>query len=150
MASCVFCAIVAGEAPASVVHRDDLVWAFLDIAPLVPGHTLVVPVAHAEGLGDLDPAAGGRMFRVAQRVAGALRGVEPGLGGVNLFLADGRGAGQEVMHAHLHVLPRRRGDGVRIDLGIVHRRHPDRAELDETADRLRTALRRERDDGASC
>lgn len=133
-----------------MIHRDDRVWAFMDIAPLVPGHALVVPVAHAEGLRDLDPAAGGRMFAVAQRVAAGLRRIDPDLGGVNLFLADGRGAGQEVMHAHLHVLPRRRGDGVRIDLGLAHRRHPSRAELDETAARLREAVGDEQDGGRSC
>lgn len=147
MSSCVFCAIVAGAAPASVIWRDDCVWAFLDIAPLVPGHALVVPVGHAEGLRDLAPEAGMALFRVAQQVAGGLRRIDPGLGGVNLFLADGREAGQEILHVHLHVLPRRRGDGVRIDLGPVHRRHPDREELNEMAARLRAALPGEHDDG---
>jgi len=140
VASCVFCAILAGESPASVVHRDDLVWAFMDIAPLNAGHALVVPVAHAVGLRDLDAAAGAAMFRVGQRVANALRRSDLRVDGIDLFLADGREAGQEVMHVHLHVLPRFAGDGVRIDLGPRHRGSPTRGDLDAVAAQVRAGL----------
>jgi diadenosine tetraphosphate (Ap4A) HIT family hydrolase len=133
--SCVFCAIAAGREPASVVYADDDLLAFLDVRPVNPGHTLVVPRRHAVGLADLDPLLGGRMFQVAQRVAGALRGSGVRCEGVNLFLADGQAASQEVFHVHLHVLPRFRGDAFRLSVGrsVI----PDRAELDQLAARLR-------------
>ena len=72
-AGCVFCDIVAGRGAASVVHSDEAVLAFLDIRPLATGHLLVIPRAHAAYLADLDPAVGGHMFGVAQRMTAALR-----------------------------------------------------------------------------
>ncbi len=134
---CVFCEIAAGRAPASMVHSDDTVIAFLDIRPVNAGHLLVVPREHAAGLSDLDPAAGSAVFAVAQRLAGALRTCGVPCEGVNLFLADGEVAGQEVPHVHLHVLPRLPGDGFRLDVKFLS---PDRADLDATAGRIRGTL----------
>ena len=136
---CVFCAIVAGTAEASIVHSDEHVVAFMDIRPVVPGHLLVVPRRHAVGLADLDPEDGARVFRVAQRLARALRDSalrDSGLrcDGVNLFLADGVAAGQEVFHVHLHVLPRHPGDGFRLQFDA---KFPPRTELDEHARLIR-------------
>jgi histidine triad (HIT) family protein len=133
---CVFCAIVAGTAPASVVHSDERVLAFMDIRPVVAGHLLVVPRRHAVGLADLDPDDGARVFEVARTLAAAVRTSMPAAG-VNLFLADGAAAGQEVFHAHLHVLPRNPGDGFRLRFEA---RTPRRAELDATAATIRAAL----------
>ncbi len=112
---CVFCAIVAGTEPASIVHEDDGTHAFMTIGPVTPGHLLVIPKRHAPYLSDLDEETGACLFVVAMRLARALR--ESGLRceGVNLFLADGQAAFQEVFHAHLHVFPRFEGDGFRID-----------------------------------
>lgn len=133
---CPFCAIVAGEAPASVVAEDEATLAFLDIEPSNPGHALVVPREHASGLADLPEQTGGRLFRVGMRVASALRSaVDPD--GVNLFLADGEAAGQEVFHVHLHVLPRHEDD----DVAFVGDPAPmDRADLDAVAESLRIHL----------
>jgi len=111
MSSCIFCDIVAGLAPASVVHRDDCCLAFMDIQPVTPGHLLIVPLAHAASLADLDPAIGGRLFAAAQRVASGIRLSGLRADGINFFLADGEAAGQEVFHVHLHVFPRFAGDG---------------------------------------
>ena len=133
-AGCVFCDIVAGRAPASVVHSDDSVIAFLDIRPLNTGHLLVIPRAHAAYLADLDPALGGHMFAVAQRMAAALRRSGLPCDGVNLFLADGEAAFQEVFHVHLHVVPRTAGDGFRLQ---AKWRSPSRAELESVAARVR-------------
>ncbi|MFO7547885.1 MAG: HIT family protein [Acidimicrobiia bacterium] len=134
---CVFCAIVAGEADASVVATTDRAVAFMDLVPIGEGHTLVVPRAHAVGLRDLDPADAAEVMQLGRRVATAQ--FAAGLAeGVNLFLADGAVAGQEVSHAHLHVLPRRPDDGLRIQLPSTTR--PDRAELDAVAARLTAAL----------
>jgi diadenosine tetraphosphate (Ap4A) HIT family hydrolase len=136
---CVFCRIVAGTAPASVVHSDSTAVAFLDIAPVTPGHLLVVPRAHAVGLADLAADTGAHLFRVAQRLAAGLRRSGVRCDGVNLFLADGEVAFQEVFHVHLHVLPRSRGDGFKLSYSAGS---PSRAELDETADAIRLGLDR--------
>ena len=136
---CVFCDIVAGRGPASLVHSDETVIAFLDLRPVTTGHLLVIPRAHAAFLADLDPAVGGLMFGVAQRMAAALRRSGLRCDGVNLFLADGEAAFQEVFHVHLHVIPRTPGDGFRIR---AKWRPPARAELDLVADRVRDGLAR--------
>jgi len=136
---CVFCRIVAGTAPASIAYADDRVVAFLDIAPMTPGHLLVVPRVHVPGLAELDPDLGGHVFQVAQRLAAALRRSGLRCDGVNLFLADGAAAFQEVFHVHLHVLPRSRGDGLK--LGYKAGR-PSRPELERQAAAIRTGLDR--------
>jgi diadenosine tetraphosphate (Ap4A) HIT family hydrolase len=107
---CIFCAIVAGRADASVVHEDETAVAFLDIHPITPGHALVVPRRHAASLAELDAGDGGHLFQVAMRVAAALRASPLRVEGMNLFLSDGHAAGQDVFHVHLHVLPRFTGD----------------------------------------
>ena len=72
-ADCIFCAIVAGSAPASIVYDDADLLAFMDIRPVTPGHLLIIPKRHAPFLADLDEATGARMFTVAMRLAQALR-----------------------------------------------------------------------------
>lgn len=135
---CPFCAIVAGEAPASVVYEDDTAVAFLDIRPANPGHTLVVPRMHADRLAELSEAAGEHAFGVGMRVAAALRGSpDVRTDGVNFFLADGEAAGQEVFHVHLHVVPRIEGDAVVLS---TEASEADREELDELAAGLATQL----------
>ena len=111
MDECIFCDIIAGKAPANFVYRDDLCAAFMDIRPVNPGHVLVVPLVHAVLLPELDEASVRQMFYVAQQVDAALRKSGILCEAVNLFLADGRAAGQDVMHIHLHVIPRAVGDG---------------------------------------
>lgn len=128
---CPFCAIVTGDAPASVVYEDDTVVAFLDIRPANPGHTLVVPRVHSDGLAGLSEADGEHVFGVAMRVAAAIRGSEDlRSDGINLFLADGEAAGQEVFHVHLHVVPRIEDDSVTFSTGA---READREDLDDVA-----------------
>lgn len=134
---CVFCAIVAGDLPASTVYDDDRVLAFADIRPATTGHLLVVPKRHAADLAALEPQDGARMFQVAQRLAAGLRNSPLEPEGVNLFLADGEVAGQEVFHAHLHVLPRRTGDGFGVHADFAS---PSREELDRVAGLVRDAL----------
>jgi histidine triad (HIT) family protein len=114
---CPFCSIVAGTLPASIVCQDDLCCAFMDINPINPGHALVVPIRHAAGLAELDSPTGAQLFTLARRLASAQRSSLPDCSGVNLFLADGKAAGQEVFHVHLHVIPRRERDGVRFQRG---------------------------------
>jgi len=131
---CAFCEIVAGRLPSSQVYADDDVLAFLDIRPVTAGHLLVIPRAHAARLTDLPPGDGARMFAVAQQLADALYRSGLPCEGVNLYLADGVAAGQEVFHSHLHVLPRSADDGFRLTAQF---QHPHRDELDAVAARIR-------------
>jgi histidine triad (HIT) family protein len=109
--ACPFCAIAAGAAPAAIVADEGDVLAFLDLRQAVPGHVLVVPRRHAADLYALTPDEASAAMRLAQRVAQALRAAfdPPGL---NLWQSNGHAAGQEVFHFHLHVQPRRVGDGL--------------------------------------
>lgn len=140
MDTCVFCEIMAGRAPASIVYEDNMCCAFMDTSAVNPGHVLVVPRQHAPDLARLDPEAGAAMFGVAQRVAAALRKAEIRCEGVNLLLADGAAAGQVVMHVHMHVLPRYQGDGFGFRHGPQERLKPARAELDLIASRIHKAM----------
>jgi histidine triad (HIT) family protein len=140
MNRCVFCEIVGGRSPSSVVFQDERCIAFMDIQPVNPGHLLVVPIEHAATLSDLDEDVGAHVFRVAQRLAGALRASGIRCEGINLFLADGEAAGQEVFHVHLHVLPRFYGDGFGLRFGPNYTNKPDRQELEAAAQRVCDAL----------
>jgi histidine triad (HIT) family protein len=134
---CIFCRIVAGEAPASFVHRDELVSAFLDIRPVSPGHLLVIPNEHVIYTHDLPDATADHLFAVARRLARSLRQTDAvRADGVNLFVADGEAAGQDVFHAHLHVIPRFPEDGFEIDAAAWRNPSPSRAELDTLATAL--------------
>jgi histidine triad (HIT) family protein len=142
--SCVFCRIVAGEEPASIVHSDADVTAFMDISPVVPGHTLVIPNHHTPGLDGLDDQAGARVMAVATRVAVALPEAGVRCEGVNLFLANGAVAGQTVFHVHMHVIPRFMGDPFKIRVSPWRRGTPTRPQLDDQASKLHEALERVR------
>lgn len=138
---CIFCSLIAGRLDVSWIYRDATVAAFMDIQPVTPGHLLVVPTRHAAYLADLAPEVGGKVFQVAQWVAAAIRGSGLQVEGINLFLADGEAAGQEVSHVHLHVFPRFRGDGFGLRLPPGYPNKPPRAELDRIAGLIRQAGR---------
>jgi histidine triad (HIT) family protein len=138
--ACIFCDIVKGDAPSSVVYSDDVAMAFMDIRPVNAGHLLVVPRAHARHLAGMDPDAGAHLFRVGMRMAAAVRRSGVRCDGVNLFLADGEAAGQEVFHVHLHVIPRFWGDGFGFRFGPGYDELPRRGELDDVAAGIRAAL----------
>lgn len=109
-AACKFCQIIAGEIPAHFVLDTDDVVAFLDHRPLFPGHTLVLPRAHVETLADLPGDRVGPFFRQVQRVEGAVRTAMEAEGS---FVAENNVVSQSVPHLHVHVVPRRRKDGLR-------------------------------------
>jgi diadenosine tetraphosphate (Ap4A) HIT family hydrolase len=134
---CVFCDIVAGRAPASFVYQDENAVAFMDIRPVNQGHVLIVPRAHAATLVELCPDLAAHLMRVGQQMDAALRASGLPCEGVNLHLADGEAAGQDVFHVHLHVIPRFHGDGMHIR---ANRLSPDTASLDQAAARIRAAL----------
>lgn len=134
MNPCIFCDILAGQKPAYFVHRDDLCAAFMDNHPVNPGHVLVVPIQHAAMLADVDEDTAGHLLKVALRVEVAIRSSGIQCEGVNLYLADGRTAGQEVMHVHLHVIPRYSGDGHHLRFNPVYFTRPSSDELEKNAD----------------
>jgi histidine triad (HIT) family protein len=133
---CVFDAIVDGSAPAHVVLDDGALLAFLDARPVFPGHTLVVPKEHWVTMADLPPALLGPLLEAGRQVAAAQRSA---LGAEGTFLAFNDVVSQSVPHVHLHVVPRRRGDGLR-GFFWPRSRYSDQTEAAEIAARLRSAL----------
>lgn len=138
--SCIFCRIIAGQAEASFVYRDETVSAFMDIRPINPGHLLVVPNRHASGLGGVDDEVGGQMFIVGRKLALALMRSGLRCDGINLFVADGGAAGQTVFHSHLHVVPRHTGDGFGFHFPAGYARGASRADLDAIATKVSAVL----------
>jgi len=124
--SCVFCAVVAGEAPAIPVYEDDGYLAILDIRPIVRGHVLVIPKVHTVDLTDTPPETVAGMMRIGQRVAKAARASELHADGNNVVINDGKAAFQSVFHIHLHVAPRKSGDKLFFVKGLVVRYDSDR------------------------
>jgi histidine triad (HIT) family protein len=110
---CLFCRIVAGEIPATIVREDDRTVAFMDINPATRGHLLVVPREHSENLLEIGAADLAACAAAAQELAG-LVGERLGADGVNLLNSCGREAWQTVFHFHLHVIPRYAGDPLRL------------------------------------
>ena len=140
MEDCIFCRIVARVTQASIVYSDEKALAFMDIQPVNTGHVLVIPTHHASRLAELDEETGAQMFRVAMWVAESLSLSRVKCEGVNLHLADGEAAGQEVMHVHLHIIPRFTGDGFGIRFGHHNRLKPDKKELDKVALDIRKSM----------
>ena len=137
MTNCIFCDILAGLAPASFIHLDNLCAAFMDIRPVNPGHVLVVPRAHAALLSELDEVTVGRVLQVAQRVDVVLRASGIKCEAVNLIISDGAAAGQEVPHVHLHVIPRFRGDGHHFRFSPAYFTRTPASELGKNAELIR-------------
>lgn len=133
---CVFCAIVRGESPAHRVYADDRVEAFLDVKPLFLGHTLLVPRVHVATLPDLPPDLVPHFFAVAQRVDHAVVTATEADGSMTLI---NNVISQSVPHLHLHVIPRRRGDGLRWWLG-PRRKYDDDAHAERMAGTIAMAL----------
>jgi histidine triad (HIT) family protein len=117
----------------------------MDIQPVNEGHILVVPRVHAAHLAHLEIETGAQLFRVGMALSGAIRQSGVRCEGVNLFLADGEAAGQEVFHVHLHVIPRFRGDGFGFRFPAGYHTLPERRELDGVAADIRRILEVERD-----
>lgn len=136
--TCIFCDIIAGRAPASFVYEDEVVVAFMTIGPVNPGHVLVIPREHTAYMSEMDEHTGAHLFRVTMRVAEAIRRSGVRCEGINLFLADGEAAFQEVFHVHMHVFPRFKGDAFRLsaDWSV----QPSRGELDEVAGAIQRAV----------
>ena len=132
MSDCLFCKIVAGEIPCHRVYEDDHTLAFLDIGPIIEGHTLVIPKQHGVTLDELSDESAAACGVAVKRVGGAVASVT-GCAGWNVKQNNGAVAGQEVMHVHFHIIPRNVDDGLRGPW-------PAGSLDDATAARLRTAI----------
>lgn len=139
MSECVFCAILTGRAPGSFVYQDDQVAAFLDLFPVHPGHTLVVPRLHVPDLTTCPPELAARVFQVSARLAPAIVRAT-GAAGFNVWTANGKVAGQEVFHLHLHLLPRHPNDSFGLRFPRDYPREAGRGALDGMAEKVRAGL----------
>jgi histidine triad (HIT) family protein len=138
---CVFCRIIAGEEMVSIVYEDDRALAFMDIQPASPGHVLVVSRAHHEDLFDVPDDVAAHCLRVAKRLAPGIRQAA-GAGAVNLFSANGKAGGQDVLHFHLHLIPVREGEPFDLQLPKADAPVPSRSELNVMAARIGRAVQR--------
>jgi len=133
---CIFCKIAAGTIPSIRLYEDAETLAFMDINPANDGHCLVMPKAHAPTVFEIAAADFAAAARTAAKVARAVdRALTPD--GINLLQANGPGAAQSVQHLHIHVLPRRQGDGLLLNWTP---RPGDRARIAEIAERIKAAL----------
>jgi histidine triad (HIT) family protein len=136
MSQCIFCRIMAREIPATVVHEDEHVLAFMDLGQVNPGHVLVALKSHAENLYDLNDAQAGAVLRAAARVARAIRDAfDPE--GLSVYQANGAAAGQTVFHYHVHLVPRHDGDGMALTWPV---KNPPRDKLEAYAAKIRASL----------
>lgn len=109
--NCIFCKIIAGQIPCHKVLEDADVLAFLDIGPLAPGHILVIPKAHYATIDAAPAEVGASLGRALPRLVRAVRSATDAAG-VNVLQNNGKAAGQEVPHLHVHLIPRNAGDGL--------------------------------------
>ena len=140
LSHCIFCDIIKGAAEVSVCYEDTESIAFMDIQPVNPGHVLVVSRQHFESFHDLPKHLGTHLFEVAMQLAPAIRKVS-GAEGMNVIVSSGAAAGQDVYHFHIHLIPRRMGDGFDVRLPFAESDMPDRTVLDMMAARIIGALR---------
>jgi histidine triad (HIT) family protein len=136
--TCLFCRIVSGEVPATVVYEDDVSFAFLDHRPLFHGHTLLVPREHVETLGELPSSQVEPYFKAAQLLA---RAVESGLDAEGTFVAMNNRVSQSVPHLHVHVVPRRRKDGLK-GFFWPRTKYKDEEEMRVAQNKIAAALRK--------
>jgi len=135
-ADCIFCKIIRGEIPSFKLFEDDKVFAFMDINPVHPGHSLVIPKFHTPNIFEAPPEWAAATVNGVQRLARAVeKTVSPD--GINILQANGPGAAQSVFHLHMHVVPRKNGDELPMNWGI---RPGDMAEIEALAADIRANL----------
>lgn len=137
---CIFCELIHGGGEVSMCYEDSQALAFMDIQPVNAGHVLVVPRAHHESLHDVPPDLARHLFDVALRIAPIVKRLA-GADGLNVIVNSGAAAGQDVFHYHVHVIPRRAGDGFSVHLPFPGSTPPDRTLLDAMAARIIAELR---------
>ncbi len=137
---CIFCKIVEGELPCTKVYEDDDTLAFMDIGPVVKGHTLVIPKEHYDPITGTPPGVLQKLIVVVQKVAQAqIKGL--GADGLNVTQANGSVAGQVVPHIHFHVIPRFESDGHKWNW--LAKEYDNQEEMQAHADKIKEGLREE-------
>jgi histidine triad (HIT) family protein len=137
---CPFCDIIGGAGEVSVCYEDAVAIAFMDIQPVNDGHVLVVPRVHYERVDDLPREVGLHLYQVAVQLMPVIQQVT-GCHDLNIVVNSGSAAGQDVFHFHVHIIPRRAGDGFDVPLPFPGSEMPDRTRLDAMAVRIISALR---------
>lgn len=133
---CLFCQIISGQAPANKVYEDNNIIAILDIHPVNPGHTLIIPKKHSMNLLDQDDEVLKEMMIATKKVAAAiLQGL--GYSAFNMELNNGRIAGQIIPHLHWHIVPRREDDGLKHWPGKVY----EKDEAEEVAEKIMAKIK---------
>ena len=140
MENCIFCEIIAGKAPSSIIFEDEIVLVLMTIGPVNTGHAMVIPKKHFANMAEMDEKTGAHLFKVTMRTAQAIRESGVKCEGINLFLADGEAAFQDVFHFHMHVFPRYQGDPFKVIANWDEK--PSRDELDEIAGKIAKAYRK--------
>ena len=135
-AGCIFCKIIRGELPSYKVYEDEKTFAFLDIRPVNAGHTLVVPKNHSNNIFDIAPEDWAAVAETVRKLAIA---IEKGTGadGVNIAMNNREHAGQIIDHPHVHIIPRFKGDGLK----LMPQRQYETGEADAAAEKIRGALK---------
>ncbi len=113
MSDCIFCKIIAGEIPSATIYEDDEFQVILDRFPSGEGHALILTKNHVANIFEIDPAQAGRAYTLAARLAKAMQEVL-GFCDMNILQNNGTIAGQTVFHFHIHLIPRREGDGINV------------------------------------
>lgn len=139
-ANCPFCSLIRGSAEVSLCYEDATAIAFMDIQPVNAGHVLVVPREHYECIDDLPRNVGQHLYDVATRLIPIIQQVA-GTRDMNVVVNSGASAGQDVFHFHVHLIPRRTGDGFDVPLPFAGSAMPDRTHLDAMAARIIAAVR---------
>jgi histidine triad (HIT) family protein len=137
---CTFCDLIRGAGEVSICYEDPVAIAFLDIQPVNPGHVLVVPREHYEVLQDIPKDVGAHLYMVAAKLIPRVQ-TASGATDMNIVVNSGAAAGQNVMHYHIHLIPRREGDGFDVPLPFPGSQMPNRQQLDSMAARIGSMLR---------
>lgn len=132
---CIFCEIVHGAGEASICYEDSESIAFMDIQPVNAGHVLIVPREHYESMNDVPESVALHLFQVALRLGPVVRRVSRSHD-LNVVVNSGEAAGQNVFHYHVHLIPRKAGDGFDVPLPFHGSEMPDRTLLDAMAARI--------------
>jgi len=139
MSDCIFCDILRGDRPGTLVYEDDLAVALLDLFPVHEGHTLVIPRNHVQDLATCPPDLAGHLIAVSGRLARVVTEVTAAQA-FNVWTASGKAAGQEVFHLHLHILPRYCDDAFGLRFPVGYPKEAAREDLEAMAARIKARL----------
>ena len=135
MESCIFCKIIAGEIPSYKLYEDDKTMAFLDIHPVNPGHTLVIPKKHSTNILDIEPEDWAAVAETTRKMSQILHDTVVA-DGINLRMNNREHAGQDVDHPHVHIVPRHKGDGLKLWPGKSYKE----GEAETIVEKIRASL----------